>query len=439
MPVFRPHPNAIDLMAYYKEVMAGRVKGNIALTIDSILASKSPNRGYMYGFDSAGKPMYRDNDTQSPVTEEGIMGEHMMRTAGIEFVAAKPILEGKHMYEDNDIDLYYPEATCAWEKRKAEANAYMFDLQRKGVFVVINEDGNPVCYPSGSCGRCISCIVKRDLMLSGVLGSTQVERRAPTIPIALGKQMRGLGMSGGLRRGEYFNHAAFTTRTPYDRPRSNVLADALTSLKNHSRIGLISLETPSFFDQIRGMRYQPSFSVYDTEVDVDGNVHHFVKEFKHPGWVTTGRAIAKHSRHEPLLTIIGGDGYVGGKPVVGIYNIRYDQHENKYYMRGGDYYSRIGQYGARGQISQYSYSPMYLKLLPSQPREQWAEEAIDSMIYQRMYGTLPKIWNPGRKEWGVLRPNGVLQGTMVYYEKMRARKRLQDANQLDTGRKKRGR
>ncbi|MNG47023.1 hypothetical protein D3C79_48900 [compost metagenome] len=370
MPVFRPHPNAVDLMAYYKEVMAGRVKGNIALTIDSILGSKSPNRGYMYGFDSAGKPMYRDSGTQPPVTEEGIMGEHMMRTAGIEFVAGKPILEGKHMYEDNDIDLYYPEAA---------------------------------------------------------------------IPIALGKQMRGLGMSGGLRRGEYFNHAAFTTRTPYDRPRSNVLADALTNLKNHSRIGLISLETPSFFDRLRETCYQPSFSVYDTEVDVDGNVCHFVKQFKHPGWVTTGRQIAEHVGAEPLLTIIGGDAYVGGKPVVGIYNIHYVQDEKKFYVRGADYCRLIGQFGAYGQISRYDYDPMYLKPLPSQPREQWAEDAIDSMIYQRMYGTLPKIWNPGRKEWGVLRPNGVLQGTMVYYEKMRARKRLQDANQPDTGRKKRGR
>ena len=237
-------------------------------------------------------------------------------------------------------------------------------------------------------------------------------------------------MSGGLRRGEYFNHAAFTTRTPYDRPRSNVLADALTNLKNHSRIGLISLETPSFFDQIRGMRYQPSFSVYDTEVDVDGNVHHFVKEFKHPGWVTTGRAIAKHSRDEPLLTIIGGDGYVGGKPVVGIHNIRYSHELNRYL---------VGSYGARGEISDYYYTPMYLKPLPSQALEPWAEEAIDSMLYQRMYGTLPKVWNATRREWGVLRPNGVLQGTMVHYEKMRARKRLQEANQMDTGRKKRGR
>jgi len=350
MPVFRPHPNAIDLMAYYKEVMAGRVKGNIALTIDSILESKSPNRGYMYGFDSAGKPMYRDSDTQSPVTEEGILGEHMMRTAGIEFVAGKS-----------------------------------------------------------------------------------------TIPIALGKQMRGLSMSGGLRRGEYFNHAAFTTRTPYDRPRSNVLADALANLKNHSRIGLISLETPSFFDQIRGMRYRPSFSVYDTDVDVDGNVRHFVKQFRHPGWVTTGRAIAKRSSHEPFLTIQGSDGYVGGKRVVSIYNIRYDHSKNIYYFGKGDYYSRIGQSGAYGQISHYTYNPMYLKPLPSQPLEPWAEEAIDSMLYQRMYGTLPKVWNATRREWGVLRPNGVLQGTMVHYEKMRARKRLQEANQMDTGRKKRGR
>lgn len=349
IPPFRPHPRALDLMAYYKDVMAGRTKGGLSYTLDSITRSKSPSRSYMYGFDSAGKPMYRDNDEQPPITEEGVLGEHMLRTDDIEFVASKS-----------------------------------------------------------------------------------------TIPIALGKQMRALGMSGGLRRGEYFNHAAFTTRLPYGRPRSSVLADALANLKNLSRIGMISLERPSFFDQIRGMRYQPSFSVYDTEVDVDGNVRHFVKQFKHPGWVTTGRIIAKHSTHEPFLTVIGNDGYVGGKPVVGIYNFRYDHHTGKYYVRDGNYYSRIGQYGARGQITQYLYNPMYLKPLPSQPLEPWAEEAIDSMLYQRMYGTLPKVWNVTRKEWGVLRPNGVLESTMVHYEKMRARKHLQDANQMDTGRKKRG-
>lgn len=356
MPVFRPHPNAIDLMAYYKEVMAGRVKGNIALTIDSILGSKSPNRGYMYGFDSAGKPMYRDSDTQSPVTEEGIMGEHMMRAAGIEFVAGKPIPEGKHMYEDNDIDLYYPEAT---------------------------------------------------------------------IPIALGKQMRGLGMSGGLRRGEYFNHAAFTTRTPYDRPRSNILADALTNLKDRSRIGLISLEQPSFFDRLRSMYYRPQFTVYDTEVSADGIVRHFAKQFNHPGLVVSGQSLAKQVKDTPYLTIRDDGYFVGGKKVLN--SVLGTIWLN---LKGADKERFVKYHRFEGT---WVESP---KLLPNQPREPWAEEAIDSMLYQRMYGKLPEIWLPSKHAWGVLNPNGVLCASMVHYEKMRARKRLQDANKLDMGKKR---
>lgn len=347
--------------------------------------------------------------------EEGITGEHILCTAGIEFVASKSMPEGKLMLDDKDIELYYPEATRAWEERKAEANAYMWDLHKKGCFVVLDEEANPVCYPTGTCGRCVACIVKRDLLLSGALGPTWVDRRAPTIPIALGKQMRALGMSGGLRRGEYFNHAAFTTRLPYDRPRSNVLADALANIRDRSRIGLISLEQPSFFSHLYDRYlYRPRFTVYDTEVSADGIVRHFAKQFNHPGLVVSGHNLAKQVKHQPYLTVQGNVGYVGGKKILNSVEhfIKYRRFENLWFE-----------------------SP---KLLPNQPLEPWAEEAIDSMLYQRMYGKLPEVWIPSKHTWGVPNPNGVLRASMVHHEKMRARKRLQDANQPDSGRKKRG-
>lgn len=364
----------------------------------------------------------------SKAFEEGITGEHILRTAGIEFVASKPMPEGKFMLDDNDVDLYYPEATRNWEERKAEANAYMWDLHKKGYFVVLDEEANPVCYPTGTCGRCVACIVKQSLWMSGALGPMKVERRVRKEPIMMRNPMFNKVMSGGLRRGEYFNYAAFTSRTPYDSPRSNVLADALANMRDRSRIGLISLEQPSFFSHLYNKYlYRPQFTVYDTEVNADGIVRHFAKQFNHPGLVMSGQSLAKQVKDTPYLTIRDDGYFVGGKKVLNsvLGTIWFN-------LRGADKERFIKYHRFENQ---WFESP---KLLSNQPREPWAEEAIDSMLYQRMYGKLPEVWIPSKHTWGVLNPNSVLRASMVHHEKMRARKRLQDANQPDSGRKKRG-
>lgn len=350
----------------------------------------------------------------SKAFEEGITGEHILRTAGIEFVASKPMPEGKFMLDDNDVDLYYPEAMRNWEEIKAEANAYMFERSRQGFFVVIDDEGNAVCYPAGTCGRCITCIIKQSLLINGALGPMKVERRVRKGPIMMRNPMLNKVMSGGLRPGEYFNYAAFTSRTPYDSPRSNVLADALANIRDRSRIGLISLEQSSFFSHLYNRYlYRPQFTVYDTEVDTDGNVRHFAKQFNHPGLVVSGQSLAKQVKHQPYLTVQGGVGYVGGKKVLNsvLGNIWLN-------LRGAD---------KERFLSYQRLDNQWNEILPDQPREPWAEEAIDKMLYQRMYSRPPEVWLLGMHKWNVL---------AVHHEKMRARKRLQDANKLDVGKKR---
>lgn len=259
-------------------------------------------------------------------------------------------------------------------------------------------------------------------------------------------------LNGGFKRGEVSLFSALGSVGHTYHPRTSILADLVRAavLDKKKVISVAMEDSPYLYKDSNVLEFKGgrrSLRKISRTRFLDNSI---IKPI-------SSKAMEKFEENKTYITLEFGDLYVGGFRIhhVGWRYGRVNLGANGFSdwlansknsgfsgaTMGGDYYNLYGRRNNVYTNDQFVQEPHGVGF---SKRESWAEEAIDRLIYLRLYGdvTAP-VWNERLGRWISLQPTGKLATTLnysfgarVYAEKMAARDRLYKATNPE--RSKRG-
>lgn len=263
--------------------------------------------------------------------------------------------------------------------------------------------------------------------------------RRPMLPIGNNWLHKSLITGGGFRRGELAMISAGVPN-PLNRFKSNWLANYLSDfvargpkpVDERSILQLFAepeVTGNDFYHRLRSL-VNAGLSIHTVRIPGGTRPEKIVRytgATDHSSPPPSVQDLERFNDKSPFIEIKDRGIWVGGKKICTmpftIQDMMFDSITERYRMRGR--YGAYGQFDARD----YEHATKYL----SPTREDWAEEAIDRLIYNRVYGVPHQMVKNGSyiadQLWG-------LRNSNVQFVKQQARERLRAASNPE--RQKRG-